>query len=413
VAFAVDWETVLKFVGAVVALGGTAVALAKYFAKQDRTLALLRDEIRDLKGRTKILSTTLTVSSGNGTKATFEQLMAVSGDASKAVGAAFHSISVPVPLASPTDLKIILSTDPQAEKVLGREFPINKGLSGWVYQRKQPSFKNPGQVDQRHFELVDKAAGTKTGDGAILTMPLVHGGVCRGVIQFMKPAPGMFDETDVAVASRLLPSIARVLVDLEDSPRVDIPSIAHGDARTTTIVFSDIAGFSAIADKIRLEDSVAMLNEYYSRLLPHATGQGGKLEEYVGDGMYLSFSRDSSARSAQAAVTAAFAMHEEYRSILEGWKSYQHPVSDRNSHCIGVATGIVYSGLLGHPGERRTKLVGAAVNRAAHLCAAGKAVANSLLICPRTRDLLDTGPFEFEETSSRVGRCYSVLPRTG
>jgi len=406
-----DWESVSKIVGILLALGGAVIAVAKYFSKQGKTIDRLHDEIKELKERAKILSTANAQPTQVRFSGTFEQLLATSTDAAKAVGAAFHSISVPVPLTNPSDLRIILSTDPQAEKVFGREFPINVGLAGWVFQRQEPSFKNPGQVDRRYFDLVDKAADTKTGAGAILTMPLLHGGICRGVIQFMKPTSGRFDERDVAVASQLTPSIARLLSELDQSPRDDIPSVARGSARATTLVFTDITGFSEIAAQIRLEDTVGMLNEYYARLLPHAFTQGGKLEEYIGDGMYLSFHHDSAARAAQSAVAAAFAMQTEYRSILQGWMNYNHPVSDRNTHSTGIATGIVYSGLLGHPQERRPKFVGSAVNLASHLCAAGKTIPDAVLVCSKTKELIESEPFDFIKSSTKLEPCFRIQPK--
>jgi class 3 adenylate cyclase len=404
-----EWETILGVAATLVTLGATAVAIAKYFSTQSRKMSLLGQEIKELTNRTKVLSSTLATAPSGASTEIYEQLRAASTDACNAVDAAFHSISVPVPLTDAKDLRIILSTDPEAEKVLGREFPINKGLAGWVFQRQQPSFKNPGQVDERHFELVDKAAGTATGLGALLTMPLIHGGVCRGVIQFMKPAVGRFSETDVAVATRFTPRIARLLGELENSKEADIPSVARGSEATTTIVFTDIVGFSAIANQLRLDDAVAMLNEYYTRLVERALRHQATVLDYVGDGIYLSFQQQSPTRAAHLAVSAALDMKEEYAAILEGWKNYQHPVSDQNIHVIGIATGGVHSGRVGHEKARLEKLIGPPVNNAAHLCMAAKTSRHPILICRNTRELLDSPAFQIEQTSAdRIGLCYSV-----
>ena len=283
------WDSIFKLAAVLITFAGTAVALAKYFSGQQKTLTALRDEIKELKNQTKILKQPIEHIATFSTPNTYQQLLTVSTDARIALAADIHSISIPVPSISPTHLRIILSSDPEPEKVVGREFPISKGISGWVYQQQQPTFKNPTESDPHYFALVDKAAGTQTGQGAILTLPLLSGRSCRGVIQFMKTKGGRFDESDIQLGSRIIPPITRLLVELQDSSVADIPGIAHGDVRDITVLISDITGFSEVAAKVRLQDSVAMLNEYYSRLLHLAIKDGGKLQEYLGDGIYISY----------------------------------------------------------------------------------------------------------------------------
>jgi class 3 adenylate cyclase len=309
-------------------------------------------------------------------------------------------------------LRIILSTDAEPEKVVGREIPLTKGIGGWVFQRKQPSFKNPADVDPHHFDLVDKAAGTNTGGGAILTIPLIAGNTCEGVIQFMKTKGGRFEESDIQVATRLAPSITRLVVQLQDSVNADIPSVAYGDMRRSTILFADITGYSEIAAKLRLHDTVGLLNEYYSRLVPFAIGRDGKLEEYLGDGLYVSFSQEAAGQAARLAVTTAFEMHAEYQKILHGWKEYQHPVSDRNTHRIGIASGTVYTGLVGHPDQRRSKLIGAPVDLAAHLCEDVKAFGGGIAICPQTKELIGDEWSDLKRHRLVHGDAWTVTPLT-
>jgi class 3 adenylate cyclase len=384
-----DWESAFKLVAVVLGLLGTAVAVAKYFSGQQKTLTLLRDEIKDLKAQATVLKQPLLELQPSSNTGVYHQLLAVSTEAQKALAADIHSISTPIPPDAPTHLRIILSTDPESEKVVGREFPITKGIAGWVFQRQQPSFKNPAQPDPRHFDLVDKAAGTKTGEGAILSIPLVAGKTCRGVIQFMKTAGGRFEESDILVASRLTPTMARLLGELQDTPNSDIPVIAHGDTRAVTVLFADISQFSNVTRLLRLHDSVGMLNEYYRRLLQFAINKGGKLEEYLGDGFYVSFADSVASQAASAAVSAALEMQPEYQKLLQGWKDYQHPVSNGNVHRIGIASGVVYSGVIGHPADRRHKLIGPAVDLASHLCEELKAVTGGIAICPQTKQLID------------------------
>jgi class 3 adenylate cyclase len=388
-----DWESILKIVAVVAGLAGTAVGVAKYFAGQQKMLTSLRDEIKDLKTQTKVLKQPLLETVSPPATGLYQRLLAASTEAEKAVAADMHSISAPIPSETLTHLRIILSTDPQSEKVLGREFPITRGIAGWVFQRQQPSFKNLAETDPRYFSLVDKAAGTHTGAGAILTLPLMAGKSCCGVIQFMKIKGGRFEESDVQVASRLTPAIARLLGELQDSSTADVPVVAYGDAKLATVLFADITQFSRVTRSIRLLDSVAMLNEYYNRLLEFALKKGGRLEEYLGDGFYISFTNAVAAEAARAAVSSATEMQAEYQKLLRSWKDYQHPVSDSNTHRIGIATGEVYTGNVGHPQDRRHKLIGTAVDLASHLCEDLKTIGGGIAVCPRTKGFIEENEF--------------------
>lgn len=384
-----DWDATLKIAGGLVTLGGVTVALAKFFSNQNKTLTALRTEIKDLKTQAAIL--TKQVPAGGTSSVSrddlYKQLGSISTQARNAVMAELHSISAPVPATDPKYLKIIYSSDPDPGKVQGKETPLTEGRGGWVFRTKQPSLKNPGQPDPEYSNRVDKAAGTNTGAGAMLTIPLVTANVCVGVAQFMKKS-GRFEGSDQNVAMKFAPLITQALIQMTDSDTADIPSIAHGKEVWCSVLFADITEYSRIAAEMGLHETVDLLNEYYSRLLPLAIGNGGQLEEYLGDGFYISFFDESAGQAARLAVTAAFQMDKEYKAILEGWKLFQHPVSERNAHRIGIASGKVYVGWLGDEEHRRKKLVGAPVNLAAHLCEDTKSFGGGITICAKTKELI-------------------------
>lgn len=406
-------EIIVAIIGVLLSIGAAVVAIGRYFAQTQRRFETLHAEIRTLQEQARVLRTAASMLPPSTFPDIFTRLMEVSTEAANAVGAEIHSISVPVPPDSPTDLRIILSTDPEASKIVGREFPITKGIAGWVYKTQQPYFRNRAKDDPRHFDKIDKAAETRSGEGAILTMPLAAGGRCYGVIQFMKPSGGIFTEEDVAVAARWSPKLTRLLMELEQNPQEDIPSIARGNIMLTAVLFSDISNFSQVASSIRLDTAVALLNEYYTRLLSIAIGRGGKLQEYVGDGLFISFPLTTPAAMVRAAVTAAISMQEEYKKILYSWQQYGHPVSDANTHNIGIATGFVYSGLVGHPQNRQEKLIGPAVNLGAHLCKVARDHGGGIVICPQTAEIIKTDEFLLIplKTSTPIGECYQLTKK--
>jgi class 3 adenylate cyclase len=407
-----DWDATLKIAGGLVTLGGVTVALAKFFSNQNKTLTALRTEITELKTRADILARPMSATGSVSRDDLFKQLVSISTQARDAVMADLHSISVPVPTTEPKFLKIILSSDADPGKVLGREIPLTEGRAAWVFRTKQPSLKNPGQLDPKYFDKVDKAAGTNTGTGAMLTIPLITANTCVGVVQFMKTKGGRFEQSDQNVAMKLAPSITQALTQMNDSDSADVPSVAHGKESRCSVLFADITEYSGIAAEMGLHETVSLLNEYYSRLLPLAVAKGGNLEEYLGDGLYVSFFHESAGQAARLAVSAAFEMHAEYQAILNGWKLFQHPVSDRNTLRVGIASGIVYTGWLGDEEHRRKKLIGAPVNLAAHLCADAKSLGGGIAICPQTKELVGNEWPDFKGRKLDRGEAWTVTPVT-
>ncbi|MBN9120512.1 MAG: hypothetical protein J0I06_15390 [Planctomycetes bacterium] len=414
-----DWELGVKIVGGVATVAGAAWGAIKFVSKAkslfDETKKRLDDlrlEVKQLQTQNDALRTQISTTPVGEPPDYFEQLKQRSAEIARALGAPIHSVSVPVPRLDPVELKIIFSTDPKAEQVIGKQFPIDRSLAGRVFQTQQASFKNPEDKTVGHFGLVDKVAKTKTGEGAILTVPLSVGTVRHGVVQFMKPAPQMFGEADVSVATTQAPALARLLAQMADPAR-DIPSVPSGDQRQLCVLFTDVAGFTKVCSQIRLHDAVAMLNEYYTRLLACALELGGQLEEYVGDGLYVWFPHDGTRAAVTRAVTAARNMRTTYRKLLQEWKDYEQPVSDQNALKIGIATDVVYTGMVGHPQARRQKLIGRAVNLAAHLCEEAGRNSDGLLICPNTRAQLDDSEWSFSEIATRDGVAYSVQDPKG
>jgi class 3 adenylate cyclase len=128
----------------------------------------------------------------------------------------------------------------------------------------------------------------------------------------------------------------------------------------------------------------------------------------VGDGFYISFTHVSPTTAARSAAECAIDMQREFTQILRSWKEFEHPVSITNTHRIGIASGIVYSGIVGHPKERQEKLIGSTVNLAAHLCEEGRSE-GGITICPHTAGLLSRENFNIKTRSYAVGLVSADL----
>ena len=347
------------------------------------------------------------ISNQNHLTSTYEELKEISTHTQVAVDAEIHSISIPDPRENPTDLRIIISTDHAAD-VHGIRIPINKGFAGKVFHSQKAVYINHATEDKRHYSKVDEAAGTRTGEGAIMTLPIVSDGKSIGVIQFMKSPGGEFADRDIIIAERFLGEITDKLEPIINNPRYDIPYITRVDQKNMSVCFTDINDYSLIATKVDLNTSVGFLNIYYRRLLDRAEKYEAILEEYIGDGIYLSFHHESESEAARRAAACAIEIQEEFKDIFHSWKTQGLPVGPKNFQNASVASGPVYDGLIGHPRNRRKTLIGPCVNRAAHLIEEGKSFGECVLICDTTHQLIQGSELVDAAVHIKDLRAYKI-----
>lgn len=82
--------------------------------------------------------------------------------------------------------------------------------------------------------------------------------------------------------------------------------VLAGETREATILFTDIAGFTTIAEVLPPEQLVAALNEYLETVLAPIRTHGGVVNTFIGDGLFASFNMPLACEDhAVAAVRAA------------------------------------------------------------------------------------------------------------
>jgi class 3 adenylate cyclase len=400
-------EIIIAVIGLLITVASVTAGVVMFLMRRALRTDKVFKELEKLRTKNAQLEQQLEQQVNSSDPSAFNKIRDLMKVASDGLAADKASIYFPQPMENPSQLKIVFSNDRKWRNIVGREIPLSEGICGWVYKSKEPYIQNNVASDPLHFDKVDKAAGTQV--DAILTLPLLYSGRCHGVVQFMKENLGTFAEEDIIIASQWLPALARHAMALEADRSADLHLTARLNQVTGTVLFSDIKGFSKIASKVTLGVTVALLNEYYSRLLTHVLNSGGRLEEYVGDGLYVSFFLDSAALSAQAAVTAAIKMQQEYGEVVTSWRRYQHPVSEKNFHGIGVSTGVMNRSKVGTEEARREKLIGSPVNRSAHLCIEAKQSGNRILICEDTARLIIEDGFQVSQFQSTQGSIYEVM----
>jgi adenylate cyclase len=180
------------------------------------------------------------------------------------------------------------------------------------------------------------------------------------------------------------------------SPEVIERLIAHpellklgGERRTLSVFFSDLQGFTSIAEGMEPEALTALLNDYLSAMTDIVHEEGGTLDKYVGDAIIAFWNApldqpDHAVRAARAAVRCQERLAE------------LRPVFRENSGKdlymrIGLNTGAAVVGNLGSRSRFDYTILGDAVNLASRLEGINKQFGTYVLASEALRDALGDG----------------------
>lgn len=156
-----------------------------------------------------------------------------------------------------------------------------------------------------------------------------------------------------------------------------------------SVMFSDIRGFTTLVESQPPEETIELLNTYYTLMFDAITGHGGVVNQMVGDGLMAIFGAPLPlADPAGRAVAAAREMIE----LVEGFSQQQAAIGKPQIRIgIGIATGEMVAGYTGTQQRATYTCVGDTVNLAARLEAHTKAANRSILIDAATQRALASG----------------------
>ena len=133
-------------------------------------------------------------------------------------------------------------------------------------------------------------------------------------------------------------------------------------ARDVSILFADLAGFTAFASDAAPESVARMLNGYFGRIIPLMEGAGGEVHQVVGDELMVIFNKAGTQPDHAALAVRAAAMLQEAAAEV----GRDHP--DWPRFRSAVNSGEVLAGIVGGSrGHRKHGVVGDTVNLAARL----------------------------------------------
>jgi class 3 adenylate cyclase len=145
-------------------------------------------------------------------------------------------------------------------------------------------------------------------------------------------------------------------------------AVERHERRKLTIFFSDIRGFTDIADTIEPEDLSRILNEYLSEMSDIADRHGGTIDKFVGDAVMVFFGAPlatTDQEDALRAVRMAIDMQECTATLRRRWA--EEGFDDTFHVRMGINTGVASVGNFGSKGRMDYTAIGRQVNLAARL----------------------------------------------
>lgn len=175
----------------------------------------------------------------------------------------------------------------------------------------------------------------------------------------------------------LSPQVYRSIFDRDREVRV------ASERKHLTIFFSDLVGFTEVAENMESGALTRLLNDYLSEMSDVALSFGATVDKFVGDGIVIFFGDPESRgvkNDAVACAKMAIAMRKRLSELRQGWldQGIEKPLDCR----MGIHTGFCTVGNFGSETRMDYTIIGRAVNLASRLESAAET--GSILISQST-----------------------------
>ena len=162
--------------------------------------------------------------------------------------------------------------------------------------------------------------------------------------------------------------------------------VLSGERRLLTLLFSDLAGFTAASEHMPPEAVAQTLNAYFSRMTHTVHLHGGTLDKFIGDAVMAFWNAPlPEPAHAERALACAQAMQMNMVALRTQWHGTPF---EQVQLRIGLHTGEAAVGHLGSHERFTYTAVGDAVNTAARLEGANKAFGTGILLSGATHSAL-------------------------
>jgi len=160
-----------------------------------------------------------------------------------------------------------------------------------------------------------------------------------------------------------------------------------GARRHATVMFTDVRSFTPLSESREPEDIVALLNAYFSEMVPIVFRYGGLLDKFLGDGLMAVFGVpfDQQNETKRAVLVALEMLHalERFNQRIE---ARGYPPLEIG---VGIATGPVVAGNIGSPQRMEYTCIGDTVNFASRLQSLSRDLGSEIVLSESACEALD------------------------
>ncbi len=155
-----------------------------------------------------------------------------------------------------------------------------------------------------------------------------------------------------------------------------------GQKKELTVFFSDVSGFTTIAESMSPEDLMVYLSEYFDELTMILSRHRGTVDKYIGDAILAFWGAPvHDDEHVYNACCAGLECQEKIAELNQRWESEgRHPFITR----IGISTGETVVGNVGSSERINYTVMGDNVNLASRLEGANKLFGTKIIVSHRT-----------------------------
>jgi adenylate cyclase len=285
--------------------------------------------------------------------------------------------------------RVAKTRDGRNEKIL-----LSRSILSEVVQHKTAVLSSDASADSR---FQGARSIIMQGIRSTMTVPLIHQDQLLGIMHLdSMVAANAFGEKDLQIfasignqaAVAIHNAMLALKIEQEAKTRAQFqrllsPNLVEqvvagnlqlekgGALAETTLLFSDIRGFTAMSEKRAPQEIVRMLNEYFELMVDVIFKHEGTLDKFVGDEIVALFGAPVALPNAEIkAVECALNM----LTVLADFNRMRISQGQEEIKIgIGINTGTVVTGAIGSSRALQYTAIGDPVNTASRLCSVAKA----------------------------------------
>jgi adenylate cyclase len=303
----------------------------------------------------------------------------------------------------PADRGVILLMDPVTHKLTPRatkqrrdvkeDIVLSNTVINEVFGSGEAVLTSDATLDSRFSAAKSVMA---TGMRSTMCVPMIYRSQLYGIVHIDSLfAQGVFSVKDLQILTGLAAQAGRAIDNSYKAKEIERSALARrdferllppeiveqivsgkvelqrgGELRETTVLFSDIRGFTRWTEQHEPTHIVSILNDYFELMVDAIHRHHGTLDKFMGDGIMALFGAPiTHDNDALNAVHCAMDMMEGLQQLNERLRSMgQNDVRIG----IGINNGPVIAGYMGSSKSMEYTAIGDHVNLSARLCGVAK-----------------------------------------